>query len=292
MLIVQKLERIVTRSDTGDARGAVATYLVEASRVFENETLSSVAEAAGVSRPTVVRVAQDLGFSGWTEFSRAYAAECVLRRERETDVSHSLPFGPSDTPLSAADALARMEAESIRETAAMLDADAFNRAVDSLRHAQHIVLLGNTNQHMLLETFSFKILNISRRVVLPSMECMAAACQSVGAGDCAVAVSYSGETADRPPMSLLDGLRERGARIIALTGEGDNYLRAHADIVLTILSYENLYHKIAEYSTEASVKYLLDSLYAGLFLGDFEENYDTRLRFRSAFDRARGPERG
>ena len=292
MLIIQKLEQLFVRFGDGDARSQVAEYLIDAAPTYDNESLTSVAGATGVSKPSVVRTVQTIGFEGWTDFNRAFSAECLLRRERETGINHSIPFTRGDSLGTVAHNLAQIEAEAVKETQASLDMNEFARAVDWLRNARRILLLGWVNQRMLLETFAYKLIKIGKIVEQPPADygrCYFGA-TGVGEGDCAIVVSYSGETGDRPPMSEVPALRAAGAKVVALTGEGDNYLRSHADAVLTILSYERLYKKLAEFSTEASTKYLLDTLYAGVFLGDYDGNLNIRLDRRRSGDDCRGDE--
>lgn len=95
-------------------------------------------------------------------------------------------------------------------------------------------------------------------------------------------VSYSGESYHRSPMKYLPELNEKGVPVIALTSEGDNYLRDHANVVLSILAQESLYNKIGTFSTEASINTLLDIVYATVFA----RNYRRNLEFKSSSSRA------
>ena len=60
--------------------------------------------------------------------------------------------------------------------------------------------------------------------------------------------------------------REKGAYVIALTSMGSNPLREMADVVLTLTTRERLYSKVAGFTSELSIKLVLDTLYGCLYV--------------------------
>lgn len=143
-------------------------------------------------------------------------------------------------------------------------------------------LFGISVNTLCLQLFQRKLAQIGIDSILPQQAEMGLFARTLASQDCVVMVSYSGESSHRTPMKYLPELNEKGVPVVALTSEGDNYLRDHADAVLSILAQENLYNKIGTFSTEASINTLLDMLYAMVFA----RNYRRNLEFKSSSSRA------
>ncbi|WP_371740886.1 MurR/RpiR family transcriptional regulator [Frigoribacterium sp. CFBP 13729] len=92
-----------------------------------------VAEAAGVSQPTVTRMATAFGFSGWAEF-RAAARERVL----SASPSDSPSPGPGSIPAAA---LAR-ERDNLSALEQTITSDRMTRAVDLLAGTRPLGIVG------------------------------------------------------------------------------------------------------------------------------------------------------
>lgn len=279
MLISQRLEKLAAEHD--DSRRTIGLYLLDNPKSVDVLTMAQIAEATFSSKATLVRAAKQLGFDGWTAFARAYGREQDRAAERASDVDHSIPFAPGAPMRDIMTAIAQVRADSTMETMQQQDARDVERAVNYLVSARQIMLLGLSTNEQCLGLFQRKLLQIGINASLPIVADYGAAVQLLKEGDCVVASSYTGENETRKPMVYLKKLRERGVRVIALTSEGDNYLRRNADVTLTVLSREKLYQKIATFSTEASVECLLDMLYAGIFARDYEHN----LRYKTETSR-------
>ena len=80
--------------------------------------------------------------------------------------------------------------------------------------------------------------------------------------DCAIIISYSGET--NSLLRIAKQLKERHIPIIVITSLGDNSLKKYAQCVLTI-------------STEYSIELILNTLYSCVFLHNYQKNLDTKI---------------
>lgn len=279
MLISQRLEKLAVEHD--DSRRTIGLYLLDNPKSVDVLTMAQIAAETFSSKATLVRVAKQLGFDGWTAFARAYGREQDRAAERASAIDHNIPFAPGAPMRDIMASVAQVRADSCLETMQQQDARDMERAVSYLVDAGHIMLLGMSTNEQCLGLFQRKLLQIGINTSLPIVADYGAATQLLKAGDCVVASSYTGENEMRKPMVYLKKLRERGVRVIALTSEGDNYLRRNADVTLTVLSREKLYQKIATFSTEASTECLLDMLYAGVFARDYERN----LRYKTETSR-------
>ncbi len=155
------------------------------------------------------------------------------------------------------------------------------RAANILARSRKIGLFGVSVNALLLALFQRKCMTIGVDAAQPPQAEFGIFARTLTAEDCALMVSYTGESEYRAPMKRIPLLRANGVKIISITGEGDNYLRANSDVNLTILSCESLYAKIGTFSTEESVSCVLDMLYGCLFA----KNYESNLRFKTETSR-------
>ena len=131
MLISQRLEQLARQHD--DARRVVGVFLIESADRFDQLTMADIAAETYTSKPTLVRVAKQLGYSGWRAFSAAYAREIDRQRQIDSSVDHSLPFGDGAFARDIAHSIAQVRAESTLLTAERLDIADLERACEAGR---------------------------------------------------------------------------------------------------------------------------------------------------------------
>lgn len=276
MLLSQKIERLMMKHD--DSRRVVGSYLLREGTSIEGRSMQRIAEDTYTSKSTLVRIAKQLGFAGWNPFIRSYLDELKYQASHfDTNTDHNIPFTETSSPKNIADALCQVHMESAWQSNQNLDMDELLRAADTLRRAERVALFGISVNELLLKLLQRKLLTIGvQALMVPQAEHKLLA-HSLTDRDCAVMVSYSGSGELRTPMNLIPILENHGTPIIALTSEGDNYLRQHAQSVLTIYSQERLYSKISTFSTEESILYLLDCLFALYFASDYQSNLAKKI---------------
>lgn len=287
MLIAQKLEKLA--NDYGDARRTVSLFLLNNAGRLRTMSMADVAAETFTSKATLVRVAKLLGFSGWRAFSRAYEEELIRRSERASDVDYSIPFTASTPARDILSNLCQLHAESAWQTAQLQNAHALEQATHIMMRSRKIALFGVSTNALLLALFQRKCMLIGIDAVQVPQAEFGLFAQTLTSNDCALLVSYTGESEHRAPMKCIPLLRSAGASIIALTSEGDNYLRRNSDVALDILSNENLYNKIGTFSTEESILCLLDALYGCLFAQQYEKNLRTKTKAARAVETNRQP---
>ena len=287
MLISQRLEQFAHEHD--GAHRAIALYLIDQSARFEKLTMADIAAEIFTSKPTLVRFAKQLGFSGWREFSQAYGREIDRVERNAPDVNHSLPFSPGAFPADIARSIAQVRSDATVRTAERLDVRELERAARLLYEAKRIFLMGYGFNEPALKSFMRKLFQIGIAAIMPDQDNFEHTMKRAGADDCLVVVSYAG-TGKSNLTRCLPEAREHGAHVVALTSEGENFLRTHADVTLSILSLERLFEKIGAFSTEASAGYLLDALYGCIFVRDYERNLRNKTGYSQSVETNRRPD--
>ena len=152
-----------------------------------------------------------------------------------------------------------------------------DRAAEYMANANQIAVLGQSPNTYLGNLFRRKMMSIGKNVLLSSGWDQGLMARTLQKGDCAILISYSGNNEDRVPMNFIPILQEKEVAVIAVTGLGSNYLRKNADCILSMSSRERLYTKIGTFSTEESIAFILNTLYACYFAKNYQKNLEYKV---------------
>ena len=275
MYLIHRIEELAATYE--DSRRTIAEFALSEHARLPELTIADVARETYTSKASVTRFAKALGFDGWREFLREFVREDAFERQHAQDVDVNYPFVAGDSDARILENIGNLMAESVAATYAQLDRGMLAMAVRHLQRAERVWVFGRTPNHYCGESFCRKLLAIGKQATAVSPGDMGIVARSLGPDDCAIVISYSGNNADANPMAQVGAMIANRVRLIALTSGGNNYLRKTVPCVLTIASRERLYSKIANFSTEESVSYLLNVLFSCYFARDYEKNLQTKL---------------
>lgn len=275
MLISQKFEEMSVSCK--GAQASVSKFMLEHKADVQKFSMQQIADATYSSRPTLVRIAKKMGYSGWNELARKYIDECNYYASHYSHISPNQPFKKGDNVTAIADKVGHVMVESTLETLELLDTEELTRAARMLAQANRIAMLCISVNSILAELFQRKMMQIGVHVELVKQSEQFFHVQSLKKGDVAIMISYSGNNENRAPMRYIECLKENGVKIIGLTSAGDNLLRSKVDCILTMASREKLYSKVATFATEESICFLLNVLYACFFNLQYEINMQYKV---------------
>lgn len=128
-----------TTSTLTRAERRVADSLLRDYPVAGLQSITKLAEAAGVSTPTVIRAARKLGFDGFTEFQAALREEASERMKQPILKRDGWPAGRSDSP--AFRDFARAAFDNLERTIDRLDPKSFDAAAQVLADSRRNIFL-------------------------------------------------------------------------------------------------------------------------------------------------------
>lgn len=258
------LERLLHTEGLSADQRSVARWLVRHRDEVGDVTVRQVASAVGTSPTTVVRLAKRLGCDGFDALRRELANESEYLNRNYQGVDANSPFAPSDGPMRVATKLCSLARETAEDTLALMDPTSLERAV-GLVDASRVVHVGAVSFPLLYaQDFQLKMNRVGKPVVVTALAGGPLFTESlVQPDDVAIVISYSGTTP--ATLDIARMYRRRGVPIIAITSLGTNDLRELADVVLTVTTRERLYSKVAGFTSELSIKLVLDTLYACYF---------------------------
>lgn len=194
---------------------AVATY-----------TVAETAHAAGVSEATVVRFCRSVGYKGYLDFR----FELVKMLGDPVRNLHG-DIQPNDDIAKIAERTIYSGIASLRDTLALIDADAVERVVAAVQAAGYVMIVGvGTSAPFALDLYH-KLIRLGlncEALTDPYTQLIKIALLSPG--DVVIALTHSGASAE--PVDALRYARERGATTVAITGNVPSPITRHSDIIL------------------------------------------------------------
>lgn len=242
-------------SSLSNSEKKVAEYIQ--SNAFEviKMSISDVAHKAGVSDATVVRFFRALGYKRWVEF--------LVSLSRSLPISSEMIYSSiaeEDSPGIVTEKVLTGSIRSVQATIEVLDHESMNRCIDYLDQAETVLIcaVGNSipmaiELHLQLfrlgircEIFTDAYLQIMRATLMNSSDVL-----------CVLSQSGSSQI----PVKTASIAKEKGCKIIAITGDKSSPLAALADAVLLSVGQEYKPEAINSRITQYAIIY---SIYVNL----------------------------
>jgi len=195
----------------------VAEFILENPNTLAFETSAVVAEQMRVPPSTLIRFASTLGFSGFNALKNLVKDDLLaqtadysnrIRLMRGRDNWHSDQILASFAKANR-DALRQLE-----ETTTQVD---IHRAVQIMRDARHIFLLGNGRAHTVATYLHYTLNHIDKKVFLigGTGGMFREQISNVERGDLLIAISYSPYSSNT--CELAAGVANRGVSVLSIT---------------------------------------------------------------------------
>jgi glucokinase len=221
------------RPQLSPAEKRVADHVLAHPRSALNDPIATIARAADVSQPTVIRFCRSLGCEGLSDFKLRLAAGLTS----SVPVTHTQVTG-EDTTLELGVKVVSNTASAILQLRDHLNRDAIERAIDLLNAAERIEFFAVGHYRVVADDAQFKFLRFgvaSTSITDQRLQLLAA--NVLRPSDVAVIISSSGRVDDL--LAVADAARARGAAVVAITA-GHSPLAKRADVALIVDHVEDL----------------------------------------------------
>ena len=267
MLLIEKLQHL---DHLSSGQKAVANFLLEQKEAISDMTIKEIASRTYTSPATLIRLARNLGYDGFEHLKNDFLMEESYLNQHFTSIDANFPFQKNENMMSIAGKITTLAKETMSDTLSLIKYQDLTAAISIIENADKIHLSAISFPLIYGRDFQLKMRRIGKYVELTDLvgEQLFTA-PIIQNRDCAIIISYSGETTI--PRDMMTLYKKKGIPIIAITSMGNNFIREHATISLTITTREKLYSKIAGYSSEFSIKLILDILYSCYFRNHYNE---------------------
>ncbi|XLP25430.1 MurR/RpiR family transcriptional regulator (plasmid) [Bacillus toyonensis] len=277
MLLIEKMKEDIFSPSESE----IIVYLFKQRENIKDKTTKQISKETYTHPSTLIRIAKKLGYSGWVELKNSFLGEIEYLNSHFSSIDANYPFDDRDSIMTVANKMALLNQTTISDTLSLLNHDDLQRATNMLDEAAHIKVFSMYHNLLICHDFKSKMNRIGKHVSLCTVDPHFEAVNS-NTETCAIVISYSGESEDI--VGLLPFLKRKKVPVIALTSIGENTLTKYADCILRITTREKLYSKIGSFSSNESICFLLDLLYACVFSEDYKNNLEYKIRISKYFD--------
>lgn len=245
----------------------LADFLLDNAEQARHLSSQKLAQLAGVSQSSVVKFAQKLGYKGFPALKLALGE--VLAQPQVAPVvtvhNHILSSDPLKT---VGEKLLLEKQAALRATLDINSEQRLLTALEMLRAARRVILVGIGASGLVAKDLSFKLLKIGVMAVAEAdMYVQLATIKALSREDLLLAISFSGE---RREINLAaEEARVAGAKVLALTSFSPNGLQQRADHCLYTIAQEPNIRSAAISSSTAQFA-LTDLLFMAMLQHELE----------------------
>ncbi|CAJ0995657.1 HTH-type transcriptional regulator RpiR [Sodalis praecaptivus] len=243
----------------------LASFILQHADDVIHQTISELA-AAQVSIATVTRLAQNSGYSGYTQLRVLLAKDLTLLSVSSLDSELQV----SDEVSAIRDKLVLATCYSLQDTQKMIDAERLLAAAKMIAAAGRIDIYGIGGSATVAIDLRHKLLKLGRAVATyADNDLMMISSSSLRARDLAVGISHTGRS--EPVVAALMNAAQTDAQTLALTHDALSPLAKAATLTLsysartTVLSSDSMTGRMAQLM-------LADILYTIIGFSHFEQS--------------------
>ncbi|MEJ8306975.1 MurR/RpiR family transcriptional regulator [Saccharibacillus sacchari] len=281
------LEKLRRAEGFSEAERQIAGYVLERREQVLGMTIAELASAAYASNPTIVRLCRKLGVSGFREFKIVLSSE-LERSAGHENVDANKPFGLQESSDTIAHRIAELTQATVREGAELLQGTELDAAAAMLDAARNVYLFGTGDSMVRALSFQGKLLKINRLVQVSNlMQEQGYHAFNASAGDCAVFITYHGRQSGYAEYAAT--MKKNGVGLIVITANSEGKLAGLCDLVLPLPLSEDPFGKIATFSSQISIDYVLNVLYSCLFNLRYEHHFEMKQAGQAYAERTSEP---
>lgn len=219
-----------------EAEKKIADCIIEHKEDVVDMTVAELAKASGTSDATVSRFCRRCGFKGFHQLKMSLAREVVEEKNNAVQVSNDILRG--DISQSLQNILANKVAE-LTQTLSSIDPANLEKILRLIERARmvQVVAVGNTTPVAL--DFAFKLNQLGIPAVAGTIwESQVAYTFNLTKEDVVVVISNSGTS--RRLVTLINGAKENGCKVIAITNNPDSPVARVSDFHIITATREKL----------------------------------------------------
>jgi DNA-binding MurR/RpiR family transcriptional regulator len=217
---------------TGASRHVAETIVRDPWAVL-GMTIYGLAEASGVSQPSVTRFCRAVGYPGFRELLQGLAQS--LGRVDALDLETvETANGAAEDLLVLATAIANRQTEAIHASLRALDLEALKWTIDAIAKAKRVTILGHGGAHVSAMGIALKLDWAGIYAVAATPDMFSNLVISLGEEDVVIGVSHQGRTRDT--IESLRLAKSFGATTIGVSTVRHSPMADIVDVSLSVLS--------------------------------------------------------
>lgn len=257
----------------------VADYILKNLNKVEQMTITSLAEGAEVSQPTVMRFANSLGLKGFKELKYQLMQDEVKKQVSDKNLSplHGFYIQEQDKLEDIPGNVIATTIKTMQDMLESISVEEYVKLVQAIIKARKVFVFGVENSNSTVNDLVTKLMYLGIDCVTYNDYYLQSVCASnLTKNDLAIGISYSGASKDT--VEVLRIAAEAGAVTAVITNFEKSVMGENADICIASTSEQYLYGD-AIFSRTSQLA-VVDMIYAGIIVSNY--HYYTEKMDRSS----------
>lgn len=251
----------------------IANYILEHREEVLCMSVQDLAKETHTSASGVIRLCKKLNFNGYARFKIELSAQLQKNTENESMVNANFPFQSGDSFKEISKKLYKLSLMTLQETYARMQTEDYKKSVQYMMKADKLAVLGIGDCYIRAMEFQNKLLKIGKTAIVPPISFSDFEVSfTLESKDCAIIISYSGETQHIIKCAKI--LFDNHVPIIGITRDKHSPLAKYCNIVLECSDFESQRMKFSTFASQEGIQFILNNLYAYYFVQNFQKNAD------------------
>lgn len=201
-------------------------------------SIHDMAKKTYSSASTITRMCRNMGFENYKEFQNAMLYESVYINETDLRVGLET-IEKTDSLKQIANKVTSNNMRSLEDTRRLIDYKVLEKVVDLIQKSTHLAFFGIGASLLVAKDAYLKFLRVNKSSsVNDDWHAQLVQASNMSEDDVAIVFSYSGQTTEM--IKCAKEAKEKGAKVIAITGFIDSPLTRVADYNIYVASIEHL----------------------------------------------------
>ena len=260
MSVISKMKEMPGKLTTKEKK--ISKYILQHLDKIVYMNTYQIADKCKVSQASVVRFAKKLGYSGFPEFKISFGRD-MGRRDVEEKINFIYEdIQETDELDDLIKKIAYANSNIIQDTYSILDTNTVKEAVEIIKNARKIFILGAGYSGIVAKDFHYKLGELGMNSICEAdYHIQLASISTLNENDVVFVISQGGKTVDI--YNLVKEAKKRKAKIISVTQMSSNPIRDLADIKISTIMEKNNFRSTALSSRIAQLT-IIDIIYVAL----------------------------
>lgn len=260
MSVISKMKEM--QSELTAKEKKISKYILQHLDKIVYMNTYQIADKCKVSQASVVRFAKKLGYSGFPEFKISFGRD-MGRRDVEEKINFIYEdIQETDELDDLIKKIAYANSNIIQDTYSILDTNTIREAVDVIKNARKVFILGAGYSGIVAKDFHYKLGELGMNSICESdYHIQLASISTLNENDVVFVISQGGKTIDI--YNLVKEAKKRKVKIISVTQMSSNPIRDLADIKISTIMEKNNFRSTALSSRIAQLT-IIDIIYVAL----------------------------
>lgn len=200
----------------------ISEYILKNKDMILEMSVHELAVNTHSSTSTIVRLCRKIGLKGYKDFKIKFSAELQRRYDAISNVNYDFPFTENDSYMEIAGKIYELSNESMNLTKKLINRSTIEKVVRAILNAKRVGIFAEGDSYIRALSFQNRLMKINLNLISTSVHGENnQLANTFTKEDCAVVISYSGET--KSPAQTTEILRKNQVKIIAITSNSSSH---------------------------------------------------------------------